>query len=89
MTEHKRRVSERGQVTIPKDLRDRIGIRGGDELVVVERGDEIVIEPPTDEERLAEGYRTRADRSRDLAEEMAGASTEANEHLGDAPSWDE
>ncbi|MDB2293295.1 AbrB/MazE/SpoVT family DNA-binding domain-containing protein, partial [Halorubrum ezzemoulense] len=32
MTEHKRKVGDRGQVTIPKDLRDRRGIEGGDEV---------------------------------------------------------
>lgn len=89
MPQQKRRVSERGQVTIPKDLRDRIGIQEGDELVFDERGDEIVIYPPVDEERMAEGYRKRADRARDLAEEMDPASTEATEQLGDAPSWSE
>ena len=40
-------------------------------------------------ERLAEGYRKRAERSRELAEEMEEASAEATEHLGDAPGWSE
>lgn len=89
MPQQRRRVSERGQVTIPKELRDRIGIREGDELVFDERGNEIVIHPPVDEERMAEGYKKRAERARDLAEEMEPASAEATEYLGDAPSWSE
>lgn len=89
MPEYKRKVGDRGQVTIPKELRNRRGIEGGDEVEFVEVNDEIIIKPPTDEERLAEGYRKRADRSRELAEEMEEASSEATDHLGDAPDWSE
>lgn len=89
MPEHKRKVGERGQVTIPKELRERRGIEGGDEVVFVEVDDEIRILPPTDEERLAEGYRKHAERSRQLAKEMETASAEATQHLGDAPEWSE
>lgn len=89
MTEHKRKVGERGQVTIPKELRERRGIEGGDEVVFVEVDDEIRIKPPTDEERLAEGYRKRAERARQLTEEMDVASSEATQRLGDAPEWSE
>lgn len=89
MAEHTRKVGDRGQVTIPKELRDRRGIEGGDEVVFVERNDEILIQPPTDEERLAEGYRKRAKRSRQLASEMEEASSEATQRLGDAPDWSE
>jgi AbrB family looped-hinge helix DNA binding protein len=89
MSERTRKVGDRGQVTIPKDLRERHGIEGGDEVVFVEVGDEIRIKPPTDEDRLAEGYRKRAQRSRHLAEEMEAASAEATQRLGEAPDWSE
>lgn len=87
MQEHTRKVGDRGQVTIPKDLRRRKGIQSGDEVVFVERDDSIVIQHPADEERLAEGYRTYADRARRLASEMDETSAEATERLGDAPGW--
>ncbi len=32
-------VDERGQVVLPKDLRDRMGIKAGDKLAVVALGD--------------------------------------------------
>lgn len=89
MVEHKRKVGDRGQVTIPKELRERRGIEGGDEVIFVEIDDEIRIKPPTDEERLAEGYRKRAERSRRLADEMEDASSEATQRLGDGPEWSE
>lgn len=89
MRRYKRKVGERGQVTIPKEIRDRRGIEAGDEIEFVEANDEIVIKPPTDNERLAEGYRERAERSRQLAEEMDPASSEATDRLGKAPDWSE
>ncbi|TQQ81108.1 AbrB/MazE/SpoVT family DNA-binding domain-containing protein [Halonotius terrestris] len=89
MGEHTRKVGDRGQVTIPKELRDRRGIEGGDEIEFVELDDKILLKPPTDTERLAEGYRKRADRSRRLTEEMEETSSEATERLGDAPDWSE
>ena len=89
VNEHKRKVGDRGQVTIPKEIRGRRGIEGGDEIEFVEANDEIIIKPPTDEERLAEGYRERAERSRQLAEEMAPASSEATDRLEEAPDWNE
>ena len=89
MSEHTRKVGDRGQVTIPKELRDRRGIEGGDEIEFVELDDKILLKPPTDTERLVEGYRKRADRSRQLAAEMEEVSSEATERLGDAPDWDE
>lgn len=88
MSEDARRVvGERGQVTIPKTLRERFGIQGGDEVEIHEVEGRLVIERPVAREDLAAGYRERANRNRKLAESMAGVSQEANEHLGDAPEW--
>lgn len=83
----RRKVGERGQVTIPKEFRERFGIRGGDEVVIHEEEGKLVIEKPVTREDLAEGYRQRAERSRELAEELDGISKEANERLGDSPEW--
>jgi bifunctional DNA-binding transcriptional regulator/antitoxin component of YhaV-PrlF toxin-antitoxin module len=69
------------------ELRDRFGIEGGDDVVIREEAGKLVIERPDTREELAEGYRQRADRLRDLADEPAGVPTEADEHLGDAPDW--
>ena len=83
----KRRVGERGQITLPKELRERFGIHGGDEVLVHEAGGKIIIEKPVSRNELAEGYRRTASRARDLAEEMAGVSREADEYLGESPDW--
>jgi AbrB family looped-hinge helix DNA binding protein len=44
------KVSEKGQITVPKRMRERLGIRPGDELDVVDEGDRIVLRkaPPDD-----------------------------------------
>lgn len=83
----RRKVGERGQVTLPKKLREQFGIRGGDEVVVRDEDDRIVIEKPVTRDELAEGYRRRADRDQQIAESFDGVSREANEELGDAPGW--
>ena len=89
MAEDTRTVGERGQVTLPKRLRKRLGIRGGDEVVVREDEDgRIVVEKAVTEADLAEGYRVRAEEARELAAELDGVSTEADDELGDAPSWE-
>jgi len=56
------RVGEKGQVTIPKELRDRMGIREGTEVVFESAGDTLVL-------RKAEG---KPSRGRVLAERLRG-----------------
>ena len=38
-------VSSRGQITPPATLRRRLGIKGGDVMILEDRGDEIVLKP--------------------------------------------
>ena len=83
----RRKIGQRGQVTIPKDLRERFGLESGDDVVIHEEAGKLVIERAITREQLAEGYRQRAQRTRELADELAGISAEANEDLGDAPEW--
>ena len=87
MAEERRTVGERGQVTLPKELRERYDIQGGDEVVVRESDDRIVIEKPVTRADLAEGYRRRAERDERIADDMAGVSREADNDVGDAPEW--
>ena len=84
----RRRVGERGQVTLPKQLREEFDISGGDEVEIRKESGRIVIERPITREDLAAGYRARAEQHRELYGEMDGVSREADEHLGDAPEWE-
>ena len=82
-----RKVGERGQITIPKAFREKFGIRGGDEVVISEQSGKLVIERPVTREDMAAGYRKHASRSSELAEELKGVSSEADDQLGDPPAW--
>jgi len=56
----KTRLSSRGQVVIPKRIRDEMRLRAGDDLVVILRGNQIIIRPLTLEnliEEAREAYR--------------------------------
>ena len=41
------KVSEKGQIAIPVDVREEVNIREGDELILIEEGGRIVIEKST------------------------------------------
>jgi len=79
-------VGERGQITIPKDLREQFGIRGGDEVVVRAEDDKIVIAQRTVDDRLEEGYREWDDRDRAVARSTAADATDQDDP-GDVPEW--
>ncbi|MGK2958180.1 MAG: AbrB/MazE/SpoVT family DNA-binding domain-containing protein [Acidimicrobiales bacterium] len=59
------RVTEKGQVTIPKELRDALGIGAGTEIEFERKRDTIVVrkvtEGPTRGRRLAERLHGRGD----------------------------
>lgn len=59
------RVTEKGQVTIPKELRDVLGIGAGTEVEFERSGDTIVVRkisgPSTRGRRLVERLRGRGD----------------------------
>lgn len=84
----KRRVGDRGQITLPKELREEFDISGGDEIEIRKESGKIVIEKPITRDDLSAGYRARADQLRDLYEEMDSVSQEADEYLGDVPEWE-
>ncbi len=84
----KRRVGKRGEVTLPKELREEFDISGGDEVKIRKEAGKIVIEKPITRADIADGYRARAEQLRELDDEMDDVSREADEFLGDAPEWE-
>lgn len=69
------RVSEKGQITIPKELRDALGIGGGTQVDVERRGDTIVVRKaergPTRGQQLADRLHGRGDVAMTTDEIMA------------------
>jgi antitoxin PrlF len=69
------KVGEKGQVTIPKELRDALGIGAGSEVRFERVGDAIVIhkvgDGPTRGSRIAERLRGRGDIAMTTDEIMA------------------
>jgi len=60
MTIDKTRLSSKGQVVIPKRIREAMQLEAGDDLVVLRKGNQIIIRPLTLEnliEEAREAYR--------------------------------
>ncbi len=49
-------VGKKGQVTIPKDIREKFGIKEGTKVVFEVRGDEIVIKPEKSGKEFVEDW---------------------------------
>ena len=52
----KRTVGEKGQVVLPKDIRDYVGIKPGSEVIFEVRGKEIVVMPQKSGKEFVEDF---------------------------------
>jgi len=80
-------VGERGQITIPKAIRELEGMKPGEEVIVKIENDRIVVEKKMSkkkkEELMKEFYIKYADLNEKIAEEWKHASKEADRLLDD------
>jgi AbrB family looped-hinge helix DNA binding protein len=69
------RVTDKGQITLPKELRDQLGIGPGTEVEVIRRNDTLVVrkaaDRPTRGAKLADRLRGRGDVALSTDEIMA------------------
>ncbi|MEX2625715.1 MAG: AbrB/MazE/SpoVT family DNA-binding domain-containing protein [Ilumatobacteraceae bacterium] len=68
------RVTEKGQITIPKDIRDELGIGGGTEVVIELDGEKVVVrkaDRPVRGQRITDRLRGRGDITMSTDEIMA------------------
>ncbi|MBI4177459.1 MAG: AbrB/MazE/SpoVT family DNA-binding domain-containing protein [Candidatus Aenigmarchaeota archaeon] len=49
------KVSQKGQIAIPADIRKELGIKSGEELVVFRKGDKLLIEKSSKASRKFDG----------------------------------
>ena len=80
-------VGERGQITIPKIIRQIEGIKPNDKLVIKIENEKIVVEKALSkkekEKLMAQGYKEMAKLDLEIEEEWKYVSKEADEMLDD------
>jgi len=80
-------IGERGQITIPKIIREKEGLESKDKVIVKVENDKIVVEKAMStkekEKLMAEGYKKMAEQDLKIEDEMQHASKEADEMLDD------
>lgn len=52
----KRTVGEKGQVVVPKDIREHLGMKPGTEVIFEVRGEEVVLRPGLDPKKFVEDF---------------------------------
>lgn len=52
----RRSLGEKGQIVIPKDVRDYLGLKPGSEVILEVRGRELIIKPGEDPEKFIEEF---------------------------------
>lgn len=77
-------VTSKGQITIPKDVRERLGLEAGDRVVFVVQSDrDVVLKPAKTDVRELHGMLRRAGRRPVSVEEMdEGIARSLSEKLG-------
>jgi len=80
-------VGERGQITIPKAIREIEGVKPGEEVIVKIEDDRIVVEKKMSRKKkealMKEYYQKYAKENEELCREMEHVSVEADRLLDD------
>jgi len=82
-------VGERGQITLPKIIRDKAEIKSKERLIVKIENNNIyivkedVLLKKDKEKKMIEGYKAMANINKKLENDFKYATSEANDYLGD------
>ncbi|MEM2902099.1 MAG: AbrB/MazE/SpoVT family DNA-binding domain-containing protein [Candidatus Bathyarchaeia archaeon] len=52
----RRSLGEKGQIVIPKDVRNYLGLKPGSEVILEVRGRELIVKPGEDPEKFVEEF---------------------------------
>jgi len=70
----KAKITSKGQLTLPKPLRDKLGLKTGDNIIIRETGEGYVLEKELDQQRFKKyvGYLNQENDSDKVIEELRG-----------------
>ena len=68
----KAKITAKGQLTLPKPLREKLGLKKGDQIIIRETSEGYVIEKELDEQRFKKyvGYLNQEGKSDQVIEEL-------------------
>lgn len=71
---HRAKLTTKGQLTVPKELREKLGLKTGDHLIIRETSEGYLLEKELDEQRFKKyvGYLKQEGESDKIIEELRG-----------------
>jgi AbrB family looped-hinge helix DNA binding protein len=80
-------VGQRGQITIPKEIRKKLNIKQKDKLLVSIKSNNIIVKKVVSDKEIkklmAEGYKKMAKIDKETVDDFKYVDSEANKFIGD------
>lgn len=80
-------VGQRGQITIPKEIRDKLNIKEKDKLFVTVKSNNLIVKKVLSDndtnKLMAEGYKKQAKIDTETIDDFKQVDSEANDYIGE------
>lgn len=80
-------VGQRGQITIPKEIRDKIKLKEKDKLLVTLKANNLIVKKVIPDKKIndlmVEGYKKMANTDKETVSDFENIDLEANDYIGD------
>lgn len=80
-------VGQRGQITIPKEIRDKIKLKEKDKLLVTLKANNLIVKKVIPNKKIndlmVEGYKKMANTDKETVSDFENIDLEANDYIGD------